>query len=342
MDDWMAPIGFGTLLVTVAGFGVALVMLVRSMRKSNDAAHARTEQNLRDIKGEVTAQVQALDAKNEAAHAKTEQHVRDLDAKNEAAHAKTEQHVRDLDAKNEAAHAGTAERIDTSRAEVLGQVRHLDAKNEAAHAGIVERIDSSRGEALARADEHARKLDAVAHDVAFLAGRQKGTRPPGRQRCLRRDAGRGVPQDDREAARWWRLAADRLRDLVHLLRGAGLGTGRQEADGLLDGPARGTAGEAGGVPATVTSFAVARLLSAALAQERLQQAPRPAVKNRSSSADAGRANGRPASRGYCAGVAPSDRRAARKRAAGDRRPGGARTGAGRDSPAAPDQHDDRA
>ena len=56
---------------------------------------------------------------------------------------------------------------------MLGQVRHLDAKNEAAHAGIVERIDSSRGEALARADEHARKLDAVAHDMAFLAGRQK-------------------------------------------------------------------------------------------------------------------------------------------------------------------------
>ena len=116
MDDWM---GFGTLLVTVAGFGLALVMLVRSMRKSNDAAHA-----------------------------KTEQHIRDLDAKNEAAHAKTEQHVRDLDAKNEAAHAGIRERIDASRAEVLGQVQALDAKNTA-------------------------KLDAIARDVAFLAGRQK-------------------------------------------------------------------------------------------------------------------------------------------------------------------------
>ena len=126
MEDWAGVVGFGTLLVTVAGFGLALVMLVRSMRKSNDAAHA-----------------------------------------------KTEQHIRDLDAKNEAAHAGIVERIDSSRAEVLGQVRHLDAKNEAAHAGIVERIDSSRGEALARADRHAVKLDAIAHDVAFLAGRQK-------------------------------------------------------------------------------------------------------------------------------------------------------------------------
>ena len=133
MDDWMAPIGFGTLLVTVAGFGVALVMLVRSMRKSNDAAHAKTGQHIRDFRGEVQA----------------------------------------LDAKNEAAHAGIAERIDATRAEVLGQVRHLDAKNEAAHAGIVERIDSSRGEALARADRHAVKLDAIAHDVAFLAGRQQ-------------------------------------------------------------------------------------------------------------------------------------------------------------------------
>ena len=97
MEDWAGVVGFGTLLVTVAGFGLALVMLVRSMRKSNDAAHAKTEQHIRD----------------------------------------------------------------------------LDAKNEAAHAGIVERIDSSRGEALARADRHAVKLDAIAHDVAFLAGRQK-------------------------------------------------------------------------------------------------------------------------------------------------------------------------
>ena len=114
----MAPIGFATLLVTVAGFGVALVMLVRSMRKSNEAAHAKTEQHIRDLRGEVQA----------------------------------------LDAKNEAAHAGIVERIDTSRAEVLGQVRHLDAKNETAHDGIV-----------ARADRHAVKLDAIAHDVAFLA-----------------------------------------------------------------------------------------------------------------------------------------------------------------------------
>ena len=67
-----------------------------------------------------------------------------------------------LDAKNEAAHVGIAERIDSSRAEVLGQVQVLDAKNAAAHDGIV-----------ARADRHAVKLDAIAHDVAFLAGRQK-------------------------------------------------------------------------------------------------------------------------------------------------------------------------
>ena len=64
-------------------------------------------------------------------------------------------------------------RIDSSRAEMLTQVRQLDEKNESAHAGIVARIDSSRTEALARADAHAAKLDAVAHDVAFLAGRRK-------------------------------------------------------------------------------------------------------------------------------------------------------------------------
>ena len=56
-------------------------------------------------------------------------------------------------------------RIDSSRAEVLTQVRtqirQLDVKNEAAHAGIE-----------ARADRHEAKLDAIAHDVAFLAGRQ--------------------------------------------------------------------------------------------------------------------------------------------------------------------------
>ena len=67
-----------------------------------------------------------------------------------------------MDAKNEAAHAGISERIDASRTEVLEQVRHLDAKNEAAHAGIEARVDRLGG-----------KLDVVAHDVAFLAGRQK-------------------------------------------------------------------------------------------------------------------------------------------------------------------------
>ena len=56
--------------------------------------------------------------------------------------------VQALDAKNAAAHAGIRERIDASRAEVLGQVQALDAKNTA-------------------------KLDAIARDVAFLAGRQK-------------------------------------------------------------------------------------------------------------------------------------------------------------------------
>ena len=180
MDAWMAPIGFGTLLVTVAGFGVALVMLVRSMRKSNDAAHAKTGQHIRDLRGEV----QTLDAKNEAAHVGIAERI-------DTSRAEVLGQVRHLDAKNEAAHAGIVERIDATRAEVLGQVRHLDAKtgqhirdlrgevqaldakNEVAHAGIVERIDSSRGEALARADRHAVKLDAIAHDVAFLAGRQQ-------------------------------------------------------------------------------------------------------------------------------------------------------------------------
>ena len=107
MDAWMAPIGFGTLLVTVAGFGVALVMLVRSMRKSNDAAHAKTGQHVRDLRGEVQA---------------------------------------------------------------------LDAKNEAAHAGIVERIDTSLYK-----------------------------------------AGAGVPHDDLEAVRWFRLAADQGRVLLFVL-----------------------------------------------------------------------------------------------------------------------------
>ena len=46
-------------------------------------------------------------------------------------------------------------RIDFSRTEVLTRVDRLDSKNEAAHAGIVTRVD------------------ALAHDVAFLAGRQK-------------------------------------------------------------------------------------------------------------------------------------------------------------------------
>ena len=45
--------------------------------------------------------------------------------------------------------------IDSSRTEVLTRVDRLDSKNEAAHAGIVTRVD------------------ALAHDVAFLAGRQK-------------------------------------------------------------------------------------------------------------------------------------------------------------------------
>ena len=66
MDGWMAPIGFGTLLVAVAGFGLALVKMVRSMRKSNEAAHAKTEQRIDSSRAEVLGQVQAHDEKNTA------------------------------------------------------------------------------------------------------------------------------------------------------------------------------------------------------------------------------------------------------------------------------------
>ncbi len=147
MEDMAVVVGLATLIVTVGGIGYAQG---RATRKSNEAAHAKTGDLIRDLRGEV----QALDAK-------TEQHVRDLRGE-----------VRALDAKNEAAHAAISERIDSSRAEVLGLVRQLDVKNEAAHAAISERIDASRAEVLARTDRHTEKLDAIARDVAFLAGRQ--------------------------------------------------------------------------------------------------------------------------------------------------------------------------
>lgn len=80
--------------------------------------------------------------------------VRSMRKSNDAAHAKTGQHVRDL----------------------RGEVQALDAKNEAAHAGIVERIDTSLYK-----------------------------------------AGAGVPHDDLEAVRWFRLAADQGRVLLFVL-----------------------------------------------------------------------------------------------------------------------------
>ena len=64
-------------------------------------------------------------------------------------------------------------RIDSSRVEVLTQVNQLDSKNEAAHAGIVARVDRLDTKSEAGHAEIGRMLDAVAHDVAFLAGRQK-------------------------------------------------------------------------------------------------------------------------------------------------------------------------
>ena len=130
MEDMAVVIGLATLIVTVGGIGFAQG---RATRKSNEAAHRSIREELNRRFDEVQTQVQTLDAQVQA-----------------------------LDAKNAAAHAGIAERIDSSRAEVLTQVRHLDAKNAAAHDGIV-----------ARADRHAVKLDAIARDVAFLAGRQK-------------------------------------------------------------------------------------------------------------------------------------------------------------------------
>ncbi len=78
--DWE----FWTLLVTVAGFGVTLVMLVRSMRKSNEAAHAKTEQN-----------ITRLDTKNEAAHKGI---VDRIDSSRAEALARADRHAEKLDA----------------------------------------------------------------------------------------------------------------------------------------------------------------------------------------------------------------------------------------------------
>ena len=53
-EGWAVVIGFGTLIVTVAGFGLAVVMLVRSMKSSNDAAHSKIETNVKDSEKRVT------------------------------------------------------------------------------------------------------------------------------------------------------------------------------------------------------------------------------------------------------------------------------------------------
>ena len=52
----------------------------------------------------------------------------------------------------------------------------MDAKNEHAHAGITARVDGVTRQVegvTTRVDSLGGKVDVVAHDVAFLAGRQK-------------------------------------------------------------------------------------------------------------------------------------------------------------------------
>ena len=66
-EIWAVVIGFATLLATVAGFGLALVVQGRSTRKSNEAASQALRDDFNRRFDGVRAQMNQLDAKNDAA-----------------------------------------------------------------------------------------------------------------------------------------------------------------------------------------------------------------------------------------------------------------------------------
>ena len=149
---WAAVLGLATLIVTLAGVGLAQG---RATRKSNEAAQQRLSEELnRRFEGQ-RAVLKEMDAKNEHAHAAITARVDGLTTR-----------VDDL-----------TTRVDGLTTRVDGLTTRVD--------GLTTRVESLTG----RVDRLSAKVDVVAHDVAFLAGRQKERDQQGGNRRAAGDKG---------------------------------------------------------------------------------------------------------------------------------------------------------
>ena len=149
---WAAVLGLATLIVTLAGIGLAQG---RATRKSNEAAQQRLSEE--------------LNRRFEGQHAV----LKEMDAKNEHAHAAITAQV-----------DGLTTRVDGLTTQVDGLTTRVDGLTTRVD-GLTTRVESLTG----RVDRLSAKVDVVAHDVAFLAGRQKERDQQGGNRRAAGDKG---------------------------------------------------------------------------------------------------------------------------------------------------------
>ena len=156
---WAAVLGPAALIVTLAGIGLAQG---RATRKSNEAAQQRLSEELnRRFEGQ-RAVLKEMDAKNEHAHAAITARVDGLTTR--------------ID--------GLTTRVDGLTTQVDGLTTRVDGLTTRVD-GLTTRVESLTG----RVDRLSAKVDVVAHDVAFLAGRQKERDQQGGNRRAAGDKG---------------------------------------------------------------------------------------------------------------------------------------------------------
>ena len=163
---WAAVLGLATLIVTLAGIGLAQG---RATRKSNEAAQQRLSEELnRRFEGQ-RAVLKEMDAKNEHAHAAITARVDGLTTRIDGLTTRID---------------GLTTRVDGLTTQVDGLTTRVDGLTTRVD-GLTTRVESLTG----RVDRLSAKVDVVAHDVAFLAGRQKERDQQGGNRRATGDKG---------------------------------------------------------------------------------------------------------------------------------------------------------
>ena len=156
-EMWAAVLALGTLIATLGGFGLAQG---RATRKTTEAALKRLAEDVNQRFEGQRAVLNLMDAKNEQAHAAITTRVDGVSGRVDGVTAQVD---------------GVAGRVDRLTSKLDGLTSKLDGLTSkldgltAQVGGLTGRVDGVAG----RVDRLTSKLDVVAHDVAFLAGRQK-------------------------------------------------------------------------------------------------------------------------------------------------------------------------